>query len=175
VKALRLVLNVVVYQAAWFACVLSAAALRPWIGVAVAAAVVLLHLYLAPAPRRELPLILLATLAGAGFESLLVASGWVRSSPGLLFGSVMPVWMVALWAAFATTLNVSLRALRRRYVITAAIAAVGAPLAYAAGAALGALQWVQATPALLLVACGWAVLLPLLMRTAQRFDGFAAP
>ena len=170
----RLVLNVVVYQCAWFACVLGAAANRPWISVAAAAAAVLLHLYMAPAPRRELPLILLAMLAGAAFESLLVASGWVRSSPALLVGSVMPVWMVALWAAFATTLNVSLRALRHRYLVTAIIAAVGAPLAYEAGAALGALQWVKATPALLLVACGWAVLLPLLMRTAQRFDGFAA-
>lgn len=172
---LRLVANVVVYQCAWFACVLGAAANRPWLGIAAAAAAVLLHLYLAPSPRRELPLILLATLAGAAFESLLVASGWVRPSPALLVGSVMPVWMVALWAAFATTLNVSLRALRHRYLVTAIIAAVGAPLAYGAGASLGALQWVQATPALLLVAGGWAVLLPLLMRTAQRFDGFAAP
>jgi Protein of unknown function (DUF2878) len=162
VKNLRLVMNVVVYQCAWFACVLSATA-------------ILLHLYVAPAPRRELTLILLAALAGAIFESLLVASGWVRFSPVLLLGSVLPVWMVALWAVFATTLNVSLRAYRHRYAVGAVIAAVGAPLAYEAGAALGALQWVQATPALLLVACGWGVLMPVLMRTAQRFDGFAAP
>jgi hypothetical protein len=175
VKVLRLVVNVVVYQCAWFACVLSAAAHRPGIGIAVAGAAVLLHLYVAPSPRRELTLILLAALAGTIFESLLGASGWVRSSPTLLLGSVLPVWMVALWAVFATTLNVSLRALRHRYLVSAAIAAVGAPLAYEAGAALGAMQWVEATPALLLVAGGWAVLLPLLMRTAQRFDGFATP
>ena len=174
-KVLRLVMNVVVYQCAWLACVLSAAAHRPWIGITVAVAAILLHLYVAPAPRRELPLILLAALAGAIFESLLVASGWVQSSPVLLLGSVLPVWMVALWAAFATTLNVSLRAYRHRYAVGAVIAAVGAPLAYEAGAALGALQWVQATPALLLVACGWGVLMPVLMRTAQRFDGFATP
>jgi hypothetical protein len=175
VKILRLVVNVVVYQCAWFACVLSTAAHRPWIGVGVAAAAVLLHLYLAPAPRRELPLILLTALAGAAFEALLVASGWVRPSPVLLLGSLVPVWMVALWAVFATTLNVSLRALRHRYLVSAAIAAVGAPLAYEAGVALGAMEWVQATPALILVAVGWGVLMPLLMRTAQRFDGFATP
>ena len=174
-KASRIAVNAVVYQCAWFACVLSAAARQPYIGVAAAAATVLLHLYVAPAPRRELLLMLLVTLAGAAFESLLLASGWVRSAPALLRGSAVPLSMVALWAAFATTLNVSLRALRHRYLLTAAIAAVGAPLAYKAGAALGALQWVEATPALLLVGGGWAVLLPLLMRTAQRFDGFAAP
>jgi Protein of unknown function (DUF2878) len=166
-NALRLAVNIGLYKCAWFACVLSAAAQRPYIGIAVAAAAVLLHLYVAPSPRRELPLILLATLAGVAFESLLVASGWVQAE-------ALPLWMVALWAAFATTLNVSLRALRRRYVLCAFIAAVGAPLAYEAGSALGAMQWVEATPALLLVGCGWALLLPLLMRIAERFDGFAA-
>lgn len=171
----RLVANVVVYQCAWFACVLSAAAHRPWIGVGVAVAAVLLHLWVAPAPRRELALVVLTALAGAAFEALLVASGWVRPSPVLLLGSLVPVWMVALWAVFATTLNVSLRALRQRYLISAVIAAIGAPLAYGAGVAMGAMEWVQATPALLLVGAGWAVLLPLLMRTAQRFDGFATP
>ena len=45
--------------------------------------------------------------------------------------------MVALWAAFATTLNVSLRALRQRYLLSAVLAAVGAPLAYYAGARAG--------------------------------------
>jgi hypothetical protein len=143
------------------------------IGIAVAIGAVLLHLYLAPSPRRELPLILLSILVGVLFESLLMASGWVRASPALLVGSVLPLWMVALWAVFATTLNVSLRALRHRYWLAALIAAVGAPMAYAAGAAMGAMQWVETVPALLFVALGWAFLLPLLMRTAQRFDGFA--
>jgi hypothetical protein len=174
VKLLPLIVNVVVYQCVWFACVLSAAALQPLIGIAVAIAAVLLHLYLAPAPRRELPLILLALLAGTVFESALIASGWVRAEPALLVGSVLPLWMAVLWAAFATTLNVSLRALRHRYALSALIAAVGAPLAYVAGAAMGAMQWVNTVPALVLVAVGWAVLLPLLMRTAQRFDGFAS-
>jgi hypothetical protein len=71
-------------------------------------------------------------------------------------------------------LNVALRALRPRYLLSAVLAAIGAPLAYYAGARLGALQWVQEVPALLLIAVGWAVLTPLLMKSAQRFDGFAA-
>jgi hypothetical protein len=168
----RLVLNVVIYQCAWFACVLGAAARHPGIGIAVAVAAVAWHLFMARAPRRELPLIGIAIVAGALFESLLVASGWVQMAPATLLGGVTPLWMVALWAAFATTLNVSLRALRRRYVLGALVAAVGAPLAYAAGARLGALQWEQTVPAMLLIAAGWALILPLLMRSAQHFDGF---
>jgi hypothetical protein len=173
VKHLRLVVNVVAYQFAWVACVSSAAAQRPAIGMGVALAVVLWHLRTAPEALRELRLIAIAALLGTAFETLLVASGWVRMSPSLLFGSVTPLWMVAMWAAFATTLNVSLRALRSHYLWSAALAAVGAPLAYYAGARMGALQWGSQWPALLCIAFGWAVITPLLMKSAQRFDGFA--
>jgi hypothetical protein len=173
VKTLRLAVNVVAYQCAWFACVLSAAAQRPVIGLLVVAAVLLWHLYSAPEPRRELGLIAIAALVGAAFESVLVASGWVRMPPAALLGSVTPLWMVALWAAFATTLNVSLRALRPHYLLSALLGGVGAPLAYYAGAGLGALQWVEEVPALLVIGAGWALLTPLLMKSAQRFDGFA--
>jgi Protein of unknown function (DUF2878) len=171
---LRIVVNVVAYQCAWFAGVLGAAAQRPWLGVAVAAAAVLWHLHSAVRPQRELRLILIAALCGAAFETLLVASGWVHMSPALLAGSFTPLWMVALWAAFATTLNVSLRALRPRYLLSALLGAVGAPLAYWSGARMGALQWVHELPALVVIALGWALLTPLLMKSAQRFDGFAS-
>jgi hypothetical protein len=172
VKPLRIAVNVVAYQCAWLACVLSAAAMRPSIGFIVVAAVVLWHLCSAAQPRRELGLIAVAALLGAVFETLLLAAGWVSMPQALLFASATPLWMVALWAAFATTLNVSLRALRQRYLLSAVLAGLGAPLAYYAGARLGALQWVREAPALLAIGLGWALLTPLLMKSAQRFDGF---
>jgi hypothetical protein len=172
VNRLRIVGNVVAYQCAWFACVLSVAAQRPLIGLTTEVAVVLWHLWSATEPRRELQLIAIASLCGAAFETLLVASGWVRMEPAVLLGGVTPLWMVALWAAFATTFNVSLRALRSHYFLSALLGAVGAPLAYYAGARMGAIQWVNEVPALIVVALGWALLTPLLMKSALRFDGF---
>jgi hypothetical protein len=166
--------NLLAYQVAWFAGVLSAAAGKPVIGIATALGAVLWHLHSASAPRRELRLIGIAALIGAASETLLVFSGWVHMDPAVLAGHFTPLWMVALWAAFSTTLNVSLRALRRRYMLCALLGAVGAPLAYHAGARLGALQWVHEAPALLLIAVTWALATPLLMKSAQRFDGFAA-
>lgn len=162
-----LAINLLAYQCAWLACVFGAAQQRPLLGLGVALAALLWHLAAAANPRREMALIGIAALVGALFESGLVASGWVRAHDWIL--------MATLWAVFATTLNVALRALRSRYLLSAALAAIGAPLAYHAGAKLGALEWVEALPALLLISAGWAVLLPLLMRAAQRFDGFARP
>lgn len=166
--------NLLAYQCAWLACVISAARQQPAIGIAAALAVLLLHLSAAHKPRRELALIGIAAAAGVAFESGLVASGWIRSNDVLLGGRT-PLQMVMLWAVFATTLNVGLRALRQHPALCAAVAAVGAPLAYHAGSRLGALEWISAVPALLLISAGWAVLLPLLMHAARRLDGFVRP
>jgi hypothetical protein len=60
-------------------------------------------------------------------------------------------------------------------VLIALLAAIGAPLAYLGGSRLGALEIPDAVPALLVISAGWAVMLPLLMRTAQRLDGVSRP
>jgi hypothetical protein len=167
VSRFPLAINLLAYQCAWLACVFGAAEQRPLLGFGVALAALLWHLAAATDPKRELALIGIAAVVGAVFESGLLASGFVRAHDWIM--------MATLWAVFATTLNVALRALRRRYLLCAALAAIGAPLAYQAGSKLGALEWVQALPALLLISAGWALLLPLLMRVAQRFDGYARP
>jgi Protein of unknown function (DUF2878) len=168
-------INVLLYQLAWFAAVLGMAAGKTWVCLAGVMVAVAWHLARARAPLREVQLIGVATVLGATFESLLVYTGWVSIDARLLLGGVLPVGMVALWAAFATTLNVSMRRLRRHALLGAVLAGLGTPLAYAAGARLGALHWVLAAPALVLIALGWAAIMPLLLRSALRFDGYATP
>ena len=91
---------------------------------------------------------------------------------GLIEG-IAPYWMIALWALFATTFNVSLRALRDRPALAALLASVGAPASYFAGARLGALEFVAAGAALAAIGIGWALLAPLMLRAAKRLDGYA--
>jgi hypothetical protein len=109
---------------------------------------------------------------GLVFETLLVQSGWVRFDSGMLVAGVAPYWMVALWAIFATTLNVSLRVLRSRLGLAAALGAVGGPAAYYGGAQLGALELATAGAALMTIAAGWAVFVPALLGAARRLDGY---
>lgn len=168
-----IVANVLLYQIGWFAAVLGAARGWPWLGVAVLAAVVAVHLVRARAPARELALLTLAFAIGAVFETLMVQAGLMRFDGGALLAGTAPVWMVALWASFATTLNVSLRALHGRLIAASLLGAVGAPLAYYAGQKLGAVQMVDAGAALAVVAAGWALLTPLLFLAARRLDGYA--
>jgi hypothetical protein len=146
--------NLAAYQLAWFACVLGAAHGMASAGAVVALAVAGVHLAL---HRNAAELRLLGYAAAIGFaaDSVPVATQYVHfDSPGL--SGWAPWWMVTLWVAFATTLNHSLRWLMSRAWIAALAGAIGGPLAYLAGAKLGALTIATPAPALLLVAALWA-------------------
>jgi hypothetical protein len=171
----NLVLNVILFQIGWFVCVLGAAKGLPWTGALAAAAIIGWHLARAAQPRRELALVAVAALVGAAFETVLVQTGWLRFASGVVFAGAAPYWMVALWAVFATTLNVSLRWLRGRPALSAVLGGVGGPAAYYAGAQLGALELVAAGMALAAIGIGWAILTPALLCVARRFDGCAQP
>jgi hypothetical protein len=74
-----------------------------------------------------------------------------------------------MWALLATTLNVSMRWLHGRPWSAAAFGALGGPLAYWAGARLGAVEIPDVAAALTAQAIGWAVMMPALMALALRF------
>ena len=168
-----LVLNAALYQAGWVACTLGAANGHPWVGVLCAVVIVAWHLARARGPVEEGMLVLTATAAGLLFETALLQTGWIRYSAEAAPGSLAPLWIVALWGLFATTFNVSLRALRKRLLLATILGAVGAPLAYFAGARMGALELVSPIPALLSIALAWAIATPALLRVARHFDGYA--
>jgi hypothetical protein len=174
VSRMAFVLNIALFQLGWFACVLGAAHGFVWQGALVALAIVAWHIARAGEPRRELALVACAAALGVAFESLLVQSGWIRFGGGTLVEGAATYWMVALWALFATTLNVSLRGLRHRGWLAALLGAIGGPLAYYAGARLGALEFVALGAGLAAIGAGWAVLTPLLLRAALRLDGYGA-
>ncbi|MDH4175573.1 MAG: DUF2878 domain-containing protein [Betaproteobacteria bacterium] len=174
VTRMAFALNIVLFQVGWFACVLGAAHGYAWAGALAALAIVAWHVARASDPRREAALVAFAAALGVVFESLLVQSGWIRFGAGVLVEGAATYWMVALWALFATTLNVSLRALRAHAWLAALLGTVGGPLAYYAGARLGALEFVATGAGLAAIGAGWAVLTPLLLRAALRLDGYGA-
>jgi hypothetical protein len=163
-----MIANIVLFQLGWFACVLGAAHGYAREGAIAAALIVAWHIARAARPAREALLALAAAALGLVFESLLVQAGWVRFDAGVLVDGAAPYWMVALWALFATTLNVSLRVLQTRPWIAALFGAVGGPLAYYAGARMGALDLVQPVAMLAALAVGWAIATPLLLSFARR-------
>ena len=168
---LNLMINVVALQLAWFACVLGAANDLPWLGVPAVAVVLLIHANLVVEPLKEMRLVLFALVLGAVFDSLLMASGWISYRNGIIMPGLAPVWILAMWAQFATTLNVSMAWLKGRPLLAALTGAVGGPMSWIAGAKLGAIELIEPTEAVIALAVGWAIAMPLLMAVADRYNG----
>ena len=114
-----------------------------------------------------------ALLIGLIWDSFLVSQGLTKYQHGQLLPGLAPHWIIALWALFATTLNLSLRWLRSSLWVAALFGAIGGPMAYLAGSKLGSVTFSSTSTAMLALAAGWAIFTPLLVSLAVRLDGFA--
>lgn len=166
----RILLNVALFQAAWFACVIAAARDHVAWGLAAVGVAVAVHLFLSPTPAAELRWLLIVAGIGLAWDSAVLRTGWIGYSSGTFSRWLAPSWIVAMWVLFATTLNVSLRWLRGRTALGALFGLVGGPLAFYGGARLGAVQLLAPAQSLAMQSVGWAVLTPALIRLARRFD-----
>ena len=162
--------NVILFQAAWFAAVLGAAKGMPWLGPLVMIPVLAIHLALLNNRWGELKLLLAAGVLGFLFDTAFVAGGIFIPLQHLFPRPFSPPWMISLWLNFAATLNVSMAWLRGRYFLAAAFGAIGGPLAYYSGAKLGATEALPTTSGMLLLAIGWGVMTPLLVWLAHVFS-----
>jgi len=166
-----IIINAAVFQIGWLCCVLAGANHVPWLGTLTALLIVTWHVSHANGPRSELLLILSAGIIGAVWDSLLVYAGWLQYPSGTLIDNTAPHWIVAMWMLFATTLNVSLKWLKQRPVLAAALGAAAGPAAYFAGYKLGGVEIPDFTTAMTALALGWFVLMLVLMALAYRLDG----
>jgi hypothetical protein len=162
---------VVLGQAGWFACVESAAHGAPWIGTLFVVALLAAHLCIVVRPGEEFKLVLAVVVIGALWESALVRAGLLAYPSGTILRGTAPYWIPALWALFAAQLNTSYRWLKPRLVLASLFGAIAGPLSFRAGVALGALRFVQPLAAVLALAIGWAVLLPMILVISRRWDG----
>jgi len=170
----RQLANFVVFEAAWFACILGVAHGQPAWGTAAVVAAIVWHVAISARPATELALAGLLAAIGLVAESLVVAQHHVVYPAGQPLAWLAPYWLVALWAEFAIALNVTLRWLKRKPVVALLLGALFGPLSFLGGVRLGAARFVDQPAALLTLACMWAVLMPLAMWLSDRFDGVRA-
>jgi Na+-translocating ferredoxin:NAD+ oxidoreductase RnfD subunit len=161
----------IVCQAGWMVCVMSAAHGLAWIGVLFVMATVVWHASQVPAPAQELKLVAAAVLIGAVWESVLVATGLLVYPNGVLISGTAPWWLLALWALFAVQFNVVFGWLKHRPLLAALLGALAGPLSFRAGAALGAVRFPDPMLAFAALGAGWAVLMPVMLALARRWDG----
>lgn len=170
--------NVVGYQIVWFSAVIGAGRGLWWPACAAAAAFMLLHFAFAHRSHAgrvaDLKLMAVALAIGLLLDGGLAASGlahYAADGVSLPPGGA-PLWLLAIWASFALTLRHSMTFLSGRPLVALLFGAIGGPLAY-----LGAARGWQAIafdeprwPALLALAVGWGIAMPLLAMLAARWS-----
>lgn len=167
-----LLINLILFQLGWFACVLGGANDHVVVGCLIAFAVIIYHFLQSIDSRLELKLVSIALLIGLLYESAMVNLSLAHYQHGLVHNAIAPLWMILMWPLFATTLNLSMRWLKSMSLwLIAIIGAVSAPFAYYAGNRLGAVVYDDITLSLLVIAFAWSLLLPALVLSSKKFDG----
>ena len=169
----RLVVNFILFQIGWFACVIGAAKQMPWLGVATVVAIVAWHLTQAKQAKKEVQLLIIALVIGGTFDQIMLNHQLITYQAHGWSSMLVPVWILALWAEFVTVLNVSLRWMKGRWLIAVLFGAIGGPLAYMGAEKLGAVTLNHLPVSYIVLSVGWACLTPLLLKLSQKFDGFA--
>jgi hypothetical protein len=169
---IRRLLSFAAFYACWFACIDGAARGLPWLGPLAVAVYVAVYLRTIPsAAARSRQAWLLALAGGAGYtaDSVLVLSGVLRFPAQAVLGWPSTIWMVALWVLQAAVLGGAMSWLRDRFVLAAALGAVGGPLAYLAGERMGAaVLGPTRTAAVTAIAALWTVAMPVLVWMDRR-------
>ncbi len=168
--------NVIGNQLVWLCAVVGAGQGLRWPALLAAAIYVASQLMLSARPMVELKLLVVAVLCGlvvdgvaGGSEQVVYAAAWPARW-------LAPVWILALWAAFAMTLTVSLKVLQRRLWLAALLGLI-APLAYISAArGWAAVQFpAPSWQGVAVLAVGWAIALPLLATCARHWQRGTAP
>jgi hypothetical protein len=166
---MRLFLNILVFQTAWWACIAGVGRGLEIPALLYGLVLAGLHLRFAHQPQQEAKLAALALLLGIAADTLLQTTS-VISFYGWALGPLSPFWLWLLWVLFAMTLNTSLKFLQSHTLwLSVAAGLVFGPLTYYAGAQLGAASFDNTPVHLGALAITWGLTLPVLVYAAKHF------
>lgn len=164
-------INFFLFQSVWLITVFGASRGLTWPGVAALAFFIAIHARIVPAPGKDFVLMGPAVLIGFVCDSILVRTELLQVTTTLPVTGFAPLWMLILWANLALAINHCLGWLHGRYALAAVIGALGGPLAYLGGAALGAGRFeANVTDVAIPLAIAWFVITPGLFGLAARLD-----
>jgi hypothetical protein len=154
----RNVLNFLLFQAGWFACVFYPGL----IGAGIVVIFLVLHFVLVSQNRMtELQFIGLGTVVGSILDGIWFRTGILDDGSGQVM--LTPPWLVAIWAIFMTTLSHSLDWISKKAWLAFVLAPFAGPFAYGSASQLGAVQLPDLLPSLIALGFGWLVVFPLLL------------
>jgi hypothetical protein len=168
-----LIINAIAFQMAWFAALYGG--VYNWLMLALLPAILaaIWHLFLRREQvKPEIGLFGGVLILGFLVESVFIALGTITyvGTPILDFGP--PLWIMAMWLAFATLPHGCLNWLHGKWLLQIVLGGLSGPLSYLAGGKLGgATLHEPVLQSLTIIGAGWAIALPLIFWLAGRQNG----
>ncbi|MGO1692331.1 MAG: DUF2878 domain-containing protein [Marinobacter sp.] len=157
-EAARNALNFILFQIGWFACVVYPDVLGPMLVLMF----LLIHFVFVSQNRfKELQFIGLGTVVGSLLDGLWFRLGILDDGSGAVL--ITPLWLVAIWAIFMTTLSHSLNWISRKVWLAFLFAPFAGSFAYWSASKIGGVELPALVPSLIALALGWLVVFPLLL------------
>jgi hypothetical protein len=163
-------INVVGLQVGWLACATGAAQGRPWLGPLVVAVYTAIHLrWLATDWRKEAGFIAAVCVLGFAVDGVMSGTSFLAYASPSPWAWLAPVWIVGMWALFASAFNHSLGWLQGRPGVAFALGSVFGPFSYEAGARLGGVTFLwEWELSMILLAVVWGVVTAVLAAVARK-------
>ena len=161
----KTLLNLAIFQVGWLVCVVGG----NLYAIAYTSIALLVHHRYLLKKNSEWQLIAIITVVGSLWDILMAFSGMVYY-PGSGFAGI-PIWLICLWALFATTFMHALAWLSRYLWIAAVFAAVMGPASYWFGSELSsAYLGTPVLTSLVVMAVGWSTLFPAGIYLTRRYQ-----
>jgi len=161
----KTILNLVIFQLGWIVCVVGG----DLYAMAFTSIALLVHHRYVLEKNSEWQLIVIVVVVGSLWDILMTFSGMVYYADSGFLG--IPIWLICLWALFATTFMHALSWLSRYLWIAAIFAAVMGPASYWFGSELSdAYFGTPVLTSLVVMALGWATLFPAGIYLTRRYQ-----
>ena len=157
----RIVINFILFDIGWMICVISGANQLGMVALITVFVFMMYHFYVIPDKLTEFKFIAIAAILGTLVDSINLYLGILNHlDPNQI--PIAPLWLIALWILFASTIRHSFSWLNHKPLMAAISGAIFGPLAYYSGYKLGALNLASDNIAYSIISISviWAILTP---------------
>lgn len=141
-KMILSVLNGLLFYLGWYAALVGAVQGQVALGVMVCVVFVAFHFIAYPNRKQECYLMLFVLASGGMLDTLYIRMGWLSYiTPNLIFTEFVPIWVMAIYALFSTSINHSLGWLGKRWLLASVLGGSAGAFCYFVGAAAGAAEF----------------------------------
>ncbi|MGB1952081.1 MAG: DUF2878 domain-containing protein [Marinobacter sp.] len=169
-QTLRNVINFVLFQAGWLICILYPGMMA----AGVVALFLVIHFVLISQNRwMEAQFIGFGTVIGGVLDGIWFNTGILDDGTGQVV--ITPIWLIAIWAIFMTTLSHSLQWISSKPWLPWVLAPITGPFAYWSASQLGAVELPVLSTSLIALAVGWLVVFPMLLYVRNSLYTELAP